>query len=143
MGQGNVFTGVCLSTNRSAYRGVCIQGVSTYRGCLPTGGFCIRGGGVCLQGQSESGGWGFCILAGLPRDFCIRTDGGLGRSPTPETRKAGGTHPTGMLSCDFVVISNKDQSRDFESVSVSLDFLLRFIPVKISLKGVCVKLHIH
>ena len=53
-GQGNVFTGVCLSTGVgwSAYRGVCI------RGDLPrqsaSGGPASRG--VCLQGV--------CILRG-------------------------------------------------------------------------------
>ena len=35
--------------------------------------------------------WGVCIQGGLPTE-------GLGR-PLPGTRKVGGTHPTGMLSC--------------------------------------------
>ena len=38
-------------------------------------GFCLQGGEVCIQG------------------VCLQ---GVGQ--TPRTRKAGGTHPTGMLS---------------------------------------------
>ena len=43
---------------------------------------------VCAQGSLPTDGGG----GSLP------TRGFLGRPP-PETRKAGGTHPTGMLSC--------------------------------------------
>ena len=79
------------------YKGVCLQGgLFAYRVSLHPGGSAYRG-------SLHSGG-----------DPASR--GLVEQMPPPETRKAGGTHPTGMLSCDFVVISTKDQSRDFESV---------------------------
>ena len=50
------------------------------------GGSASRGRG-CLQGVCIQGGeGGVCMQGGYP-------------PPPPRTRKAGGTHPTGMLSC--------------------------------------------
>ena len=69
LGQGNVFTGICDSVNR---------GVPAPGGCLVWGGACSRGGWMSGPG-------------GVP-----------GRDPptNPGTvTAAGGTHPTGMLSC--------------------------------------------
>ena len=64
---------------RNVFTGVCL---STRGGGLPTGG--TASVGVCLQG------------VGLPtRGVCIQ---GVGQT-LPRTRKAGGTYPTGMLSC--------------------------------------------
>ena len=70
-------------------RGVCIRGVCLEQG-PPIAGSASRGdlhpvgGGVCLQGvgQTPLGPH----LGGLP-------------NPNPQTRTAGGTHPTGKLSC--------------------------------------------
>ena len=61
------------------------------------GGVCLQGEGVCLHvgGGLLSAGEGVCLQVG---------GGGL-----PTERKAGGTHPTGMLSCSkrhFVMSHN-------------------------------------
>ena len=65
LGQGNVFTPVCLFTGE----GVCLRGKFASRRHMP------RGGGSASRGRgSASGG-------------------------TPGTRKPGGAHPNGMLSC--------------------------------------------
>ena len=53
-------------------------------------------GGVCLQG------WGSASSGGLP-------PGGFGKTPLPETRKAGGTHLTRMLSCVYELIYRFDK----------------------------------
>ena len=71
LGQGNVFTHVCLFTGVS----VCCHFLS---GCLVS---CSFQEGVCLRG----GG------------FRIQQD--LDPEGTPGTRKASGTHPTGTFSC--------------------------------------------
>ena len=75
----------CLSVHGgSAFKGVYIQRVSAYRGLhlgdgdFPQRGFASRG--VCLWGSAYGGG-----LA-------------QGDGQNPGTRKAGSTHPTGMLS---------------------------------------------
>ena len=64
--------------------GVCLQG-GQHPGESASGGGAASGGGVCLQG-------GVCI-------------GGIRQTP-PRTRKTGGMHPTGMLSC---IMINFDQ----------------------------------
>ena len=56
------------------------------QGALPGGGVCLHGGGSASSG-------------GLP-------PGGFGKTPLPETRKAGGTHLTRMLSCSMCVRTN-------------------------------------
>ena len=58
--------------------------VSTGGGGLPTGG----------GASAYRGGEGLCMGEGV----CLCRGGGLGRAPS-KTAKAGGTHPTGMLSC--------------------------------------------
>ena len=75
---------------------------------IQIGGVCLQGEGVCLQvgGVLPTGGRGsaFNGRGGLP------TGGG----GVPPGRKAGGTHPTGMLSCskrDFVMSHNNTQAR--------------------------------
>ena len=60
-----------------------------YPGNLPTVGDLPTGGAstymwVCLKGGLHLG---------------ISLQGGLGRPTISRTRKVGGTHPTGMLSC--------------------------------------------
>ena len=68
-------------------KGVCLG--DRYPGGLPGRGSAYMGGSSWGGGRSAdvsaSGGSGICI------------QGGLGRPPG--TRKAGGTHPTGILSC--------------------------------------------
>ena len=76
LGQGNVFMGVCLSTER--------------RG-MPTGGSASRG--VYL---------GFCIQWGSAWGVCIQGVCQVWAEPPPRTRKASSTHPTGMLSCSRI-----------------------------------------
>ena len=59
-------------------------------GGLPPEGSLPLGGGVCLQGILHLGG-GLCIgWGGLHQDTWILRD---------TVNQAGGTHPTGMLSC--------------------------------------------
>ena len=99
LGQGNVFTGVCLSTgglcpsmhHRSLDQGVCPGGSLSMGLCpvgsLPWGGLCP--GGLCL-GVSVQGG--LC-----PGRVSVR------ETPWTETHpvwsQAGSMHPTGMHSC--------------------------------------------
>ena len=63
-------------------------------GDLPTGGSASRGGrGFAYRGLSTGGvhlGEGVCLQGGSAQPPL---------PPHPRTRKAGGTHPTGMLSC--------------------------------------------
>ena len=74
--QGNVFTGVCLST-RGEWVG--------FPACIT--GHMARGRGICIQGRGlHLVGWGGLHLGGWA-------------DPPNVTRKAGGTHPTGKLSC--------------------------------------------
>ena len=73
LGQGNMFTGVCLSTGGGLLLGGCL---------LPEGCMVLEGvgpGGVCSRGGVCSGG----VPGGDPRTATA----------------AGGTHPTGMHSC--------------------------------------------
>ena len=66
----------------SAYKGVCIQGVGQRPIPPPPPGSAYGGGGWADPSPPP----------GLP--------GGDGQTPpTPRLKKAGGTHPTGMLSC--------------------------------------------
>ena len=63
---------------------------------------CSRGGGgigfpACITGQMTSGG-GAASRVDLPTG--VSASGGVGRLPRPPgIREAGGTHPTGKLSC--------------------------------------------
>ena len=54
------------------------QGGSAYRGSLPTGGVLRPGGSAYTRTSAYKGG---------------------GEGRPPRTRKAGGRHPTGTLSC--------------------------------------------
>ena len=91
LGQGNIFRSVCYSVHRerwsasmrSASMEIYIGGGSA-RG---VGGFCIQEGLPPGDGLHRGG---VVYSGGLPT-------GGLGRAPP--IRKAGGTHPTEMLSC--------------------------------------------
>ena len=76
LGQGNVFTGVCLSTGEGVGFPACITGHMTGGGRSASGGE-----GVCIQGEG-----------GLHPE-------GVGQTPPTGTRKAAGTHPNGMFSC--------------------------------------------
>ena len=73
LGQGNVFTGVFLSMGGGV-------GGFGFPACITGHMPSIRGGGLHPGGSAYGGG-------------------GLGWADPPGTRKAGGTHPTGMLSC--------------------------------------------
>ena len=111
MGQGDVFTGVCLSTGGRGVClhgvGVCIQRVCLQRilppGGLPKGGG-LRPGGVCVRGGSA---WRVCLGAGGSASKGSAYRGGGGQTPFglhPEEpygtkKKAGSTHRTEMLSC--------------------------------------------
>ena len=79
---GGISLGVSLWGDLPPVWGVCIGGGEVCQGGLPTEGQSLPREGVCLRGV--------CIQGG----FCI-----LGDGQTPRTRKAGGTHPTGPLSC--------------------------------------------
>ena len=76
LGQVNTFTGVCLST-----------------------------GGAWSQGFAWS--WGVCLVWGVPGPGGGGWSGGSGpggylvETPPGTATAAGGTHPTGMYSCDF------------------------------------------
>ena len=81
--QGNVFTPVYLSGGRRGAWGV--LGGSACKGGLPPGGS-ASGRSLHPVGSASGGG-----LPTPPR--------GRGVCNLPRTRKSGGTHPTGMLSC--------------------------------------------
>ena len=74
LAQGNIFTGVCLFPGGGAgwLSSMHHRSHDQYRG-------------VCLQGV-------VCLQVGS-------ASGELGRTPPHRSRTAGGTHPTGMLSC--------------------------------------------
>ena len=101
LGQGNIFTGVCLSTG----------GVPAPGGCLLPGGCLVQEGGVwswrgCLL--LEGGCSGGCLLLG----GCL-VWGVPGGDPPRTATAAGGTHPTGMHSCnklDFVLVMQPFES---------------------------------
>ena len=91
LGQGDMFTGVCLSTGGCLVPwgwGAWSRGVPAPGGLVPRGA-CSRGvwsGGV--PGPGEVPAWG----GGLVWEGCL--------VETPRTATAaGGTHPTGMHSC--------------------------------------------
>ena len=105
-GRGNVFTPVTLFT----------EGRSLPMEGLPPGGggSAPRGWGVCTQGE---GGSAFGKGSASGEGVCIQGEGDLhpGRGgsasrqgglvdPPLGTRKAGGTHPTGMLPCFNICI---------------------------------------
>ena len=100
MGQGNVFIPVCHSTHgdggggwlpsmhhRSHDQGD--QGLHPLEVCIHGGGLNLRRWGSAFRGR------GFCI-SGWVVGFSSK---GLTEDSTTGTRKAGGTHPPGMLSC--------------------------------------------
>ena len=79
LGQGNILTGMCLSTG----------GVSALGGCLVWGGYLV--GGACSRG-------GVACSQGVPGLVGAVPGGCLVETPRMATA-AGGTHPTGMHSC--------------------------------------------
>ena len=120
LGKGNVFTPVCLFTGGSAHRmglstwgsasrGVCLRGGSTsggsaYSGDLHPGG--LHTWGSASRGSAYRGG----VHPGRSATGVLHLRGGhlgVGRPPPPQTRKVGGTHPTGMLSCYIFSHSTK------------------------------------
>ena len=82
LGEGNVFTGVCHSVHGGGVRVSLVTGTFL----IPGGwGYGIGGGGSILEVESGvSGGIGYL------GESWGRVSGGT---------KAGGKHPTGMLSC--------------------------------------------
>ena len=100
----------------SAVRGVCIQGSAYRGGCiwrvLPTRVVCLRGVDfpACIKGYKTSIGGGVCILEGSAHGVSASgTGGGGGLRRPPGTRKADGTHPTGMLSCLIWYLQTKTE----------------------------------
>ena len=87
--EGNVFTGVCLSTGECKRWGgyVTGEGVCMAEGACVAGGTCmaggVHGGGACVAGEHA---WWGCAWQGA----CV-----AGEMATA----AYGTHPTGMHSC--------------------------------------------
>ena len=90
LGKGNVFRGVCLSTE-----GLCMMSLPVWLpGPMLLLGVSVPGvmfllGGLCSGGPSPEGG----LSEG---DLCPGGGVSVGR---PGIRKAGSMHPTGMLSC--------------------------------------------
>ena len=76
LGQGNVFTGVRLSTGAGRGFRACITGHMTRGGPHPVGGVC-----VCLGGMDKPP-----------------------PPPPTRTRKARSTHPTEILSWEIVIL---------------------------------------
>ena len=87
LGQGNIFTGICLSTGgrRHAWQGSCMAGGMHHRGYAWPRGLAWQGGGACMA-------WGHAWQGGM-RVWRER-DARAGEMAT----EAGGTHPTGMNS---------------------------------------------
>ena len=91
LGQGNVFTLVCLFTGGSAYRGSTYRGVCLLGEGLPTwggsasGGIYIQVGALHLGGGSPSG-WGICIWGGSASRGSA--SGGRGQTPSKLERRA-------------------------------------------------------
>ena len=79
--EGDVFTGVCLSTGG----GMC----GTWHGLCMAGGHAWQGGCMCGRGRAWRGG--ICVWQG--GGMCATAD------TTGYGQWAGGTHPTGMHSC--------------------------------------------
>ena len=105
---GSAYSGVCLQVSlpprgsaslRSASRSLCLLRGSTSRGSTSSG--------VCLPGGSAS--QAVCLQGGF-------TD--------PQTRKAGSTHPTGMIffmiMCSFIATEINLQAFSFRDSSTSL-----------------------
>ena len=95
LGQGNMFTGVCLSTGGILDWGVWSGGYRSWG--VPAPGGCACSQGVWSQrvpapGGSSPRGRGCLLSGGLVPEGC------LVETPTTATA-AGGTHPTGMHSC--------------------------------------------
>ena len=110
LGQRNVFTGVCLSTEE----GVCRQRISASKKGLHMGEGSAYNE-VCIQGvwRGSEGGWADPL--GLHQ-------GGGGGQTLSGTTKAGDTHPTGMLSCliwmSSIVSNTNNVSHDIALVCV-------------------------
>ena len=102
LGQGNTFTGVCLSTG-----GVHGPGVAWSGGCMVLGGV-HDPGGAWSQGVHGPGG---CMVQGGAWSWgvhgpgCMVPGGCMVETP-PTATAAAGTHPTGMHSCYTVVMEN-------------------------------------
>ena len=96
LGQGNMFTGVCLSTSGAWSRGGLLPG----EGCLVQGVLVLDGGvgfGVLLPGVSETGVSGGCLVpGGVPGSRRCMVE-----HPLRMATAAGIMHPTGMHSCIF------------------------------------------
>ena len=70
---------------------VCPQGGAWSWGVPGPEGGCLILGGVWSRGGSGPGG-------------CLVPEGGVAGGDPPTATAAGGTHPTGMHSCDVVVL---------------------------------------
>ena len=118
LGQGNIFTGVCLFKGGGVSFPACITGhmtggVCLHRGICIQGGLCPEGGGFLHPEGLSPGGQGFCLgvrgilsmggrvlpLGGLHRR------GGCRHAPSQELRDTVNeqvvcsTHDTGIHSC--------------------------------------------
>ena len=120
LGQGNIFTGVCLSIG-----GLCMVSLPVWLSgpmfllgaslsLVPCSFFCpgksLYGGSLCrglcpgevsIQGRLCPGGDcpGSLCLGVSVQGKGVSVQGGVSIGTPPRIRKAGGTHPTGMLSC--------------------------------------------
>ena len=97
MGQGSIFTGVCLSTELGGVGFLaCITGHMTREGGLhPRGWVCIGGGG-----------WAD-LPPGLPRGRGIRQSPRETWDTKGYDQRAGGAYPTGMHSCLFASVRGR------------------------------------
>ena len=107
LGQGNIFRSVCQEFCPLGGGGVSglLLGVSAPGGSLLPGGL-LRGGGVCSRG-------------------CLFSVGCAWWRPPGMATAAAGTHPTGMHSCETIVLAQTLQSRPKdENTSPIFDHLI-------------------
>ena len=140
-GQGNVFTGVCLSTGGGSAqwgmpreRGVCLGGSVQGGGLHPGMGGLHPGRGVCIQGggsASREGGSASREGTSASRKVCIRgclhPRRGGGQTPLPGIRSTSGRYTSYWIAFLFTIGSDKDQWKKYFRFHSNLKELLFYI----------------
>ena len=109
-----IFSEACVKNSVHGGGGgclVCSRGVSAL-GVSAPGGICS--GGVCSRGSLLPGGLlpGGLLLGGVSAPGgCLLSGGCAWWRPPGMTTAAGGTHPTGMHSCETILLGQTLQSR--------------------------------